>query len=311
MKLWAGIVAVVLAACGGGGGVSNDAGSAAGVAPAPAPAPIIPAVPAAGPNNDTTFAATSIAGWTLVWSDEFSGSGLPDSSKWTYDTDRNKVGWWNNEKQYYANARLENSRVQDGKLIIEARQERFTAAADFGGQNYTSARLITRGLASWSYGFWEVRAKLPCGLGTWPAIWMLGTGGRWPEDGEIDILEQRGTAAADKQQILGTVHTKAYNWSGGTMGVAKGASTALPNACTAFNNYQLRWEADRIVIGVNGVEYFTFMNPNNGDRNQWPFNAPQYLILNLAMGGDLGGAINDTQLPAQMEVDYVRVYKRL
>lgn len=309
MKLWVGIVAVVLAACGGGGSVSNDAGSVAGVAPAPAP--IVPAVPAAGPNIDTTFTSTSIPGWTLVWSDEFSGSGLPDSSKWTYDTDRNKVGWWNNEKQYYANARLENSRVQDGKLIIEARQERLTAAADFGGQNYTSARLITRGLASWSYGFWEVRAKLPCGLGTWPAIWMLGTGGRWPEDGEIDILEQRGTAAADKQQILGTVHTKAYNWSGGTMGVAKGASTALPNACTAFNKYQLRWEADRIVIGVNGVEYFTFMNANNGDRDQWPFNAPQYLILNLAMGGDLGGAINDTQLPAQMEVDYVRVYKRL
>ena len=126
-------------------------------------------------------------------------------------------------------------------------------------------------------------------------------------------MEQKGTSAAEKQQILGTVHTKAYNWSGGagTIGIAKGASTALANACTAFNNYQLRWDADRIVMGVNGVEYFTFLNPNNGDRNQWPFNAPQYLILNIAMGGDLGGAIDNAALPAQMEIDYVRVYKRL
>jgi beta-glucanase (GH16 family) len=235
---------------------------------------------------------------------------LPNSKKWTYDTDRNRLGWWNNEKQYYASGRLDNSRVQGGKLIIEAKRERLSSAADFGGQDYTSARLVTRGLASWKYGFWEIRAKLPCGLGTWPAIWMLGTGGRWPDDGEIDIMEQKGTAASEKSQVLGTVHTKAFNWSRGTMGVAKGATTALPNACTAFNDYQMRWEADRIVIGVNGVEYFTFLNPNNGDRTQWPFDAAQYLILNLAMGGDLGGAINDAQLPAQLEVEYVRVFRK-
>ncbi len=304
MRAWAGLLAIALAACGGGG-----AGSEVSVTPAPI-APIVPVAPAADPNIDTSVAAPSIAGWTLVWSDEFSGSGLPNASKWAYDTARNKAGWWNNEKQYYANARLENSRVQDGRLIIEARQERLTTASDFGGQNYTSARLITRGLASWTYGFWEVRAKLPCGLGTWPAIWMLGTGGRWPEDGEIDILEQRGTSTAAKQEILGTIHTRAFNYFNGSQGVGKGASFALASACTAFNNYQMRWDADRVVIGVNGAEYFTFMNPNNGDRNQWPFNAPQYLILNLAMGGDLGGTIS-TPLPAQMEVDYVRVYKRL
>jgi beta-glucanase (GH16 family) len=106
------------------------------------------------------------------------------------------------------------------------------------------------------------------------------------------------------------VHTKAYNWAGGTKGVAKGASTSLPNACTDFNKYQLTWDADRITIGVNGLDYFTFTNPKNGNAQEWPFNAPQYLLLNLAMGGDLGGAINDAQLPAQMEVDYVRVYRR-
>jgi beta-glucanase (GH16 family) len=292
---------IALAACGGGGGDT----SVASPAPAPSPAP-----PAADPNVDTSVDAPAIAGWTLVWSDEFSGTGLPNASKWTYDTERNKVGWWNNEKQYYASGRLENSRVEAGRLIITARRERLTTASDFGGQDYTSARLITRGLASWTYGFWEVRAKLPCGLGTWPAIWMLGTGGRWPDDGEIDILEQKGTSASEKLQILGTVHTKAYNWAGGTKGVAKGASTSLPNACTDFNKYQLTWDADRITIGVNGLDYFTFVNPKNGNAQEWPFNAPQYLLLNLAMGGDLGGAINDAQLPAQMEVDYVRVYRR-
>jgi beta-glucanase (GH16 family) len=305
VRAWTGIFAIALAAC-GGGGASSELGSGAGVAPAPT----IPAVPAADPNIDTSVAVPAIAGWTLVWSDEFSGSGLPNASKWTYDTERNKLGWWNNEKQYYASGRLENSRVEGGRLIIAARRERLTTASDFGGQDYTSARLITRGLASWTYGFWEVRAKLPCGLGTWPAIWMLGTGGRWPDDGEIDILEQKGTSASEKLQILGTVHTKAYNWAGGTKGVAKGASTSLLNACTDFNKYQLTWDADRITIGVNGLDYFSFANPKNGNTQEWPFNAPQYLLLNLAMGGDLGGSINDAQLPAQMEVDYVRVYRR-
>lgn len=297
-------VAIALLACGGGGG-----GQAVVIADAPTdPSPIKPAV---NPDVDTSVSPAPIAGWTLFWSDEFSTAGLPNSRKWAYDTERNRAGWYNNELQYYASGRLENSRVENGSLIITARNERLTAANDYGNQNYTSARLMTRGLASWTYGFWEVRAKLPCGLGTWPAIWLLGTGGRWPDDGEIDILEQKGFSAAEKQQILGTVHTKAYNWSSGTLGVARGASTSLPNACTGFNNYQMTWDADRITMGANGINYFEFRNPNNGDVQQWPFNAPQYLILNLAIGGDLGGTVNNAQLPDQMEIDYVRVYRRL
>jgi beta-glucanase (GH16 family) len=291
------MMAVALSACGGGGGGAVTAQPTT-------------STPLADPNIDASVAAPALAGWTLVWSDEFNTPGLPNLNKWAYDTERNRAGWYNNELQYYASGRLENSRVEDGKLVIAARRERLTTASDYGGQNYTSARMITRGLASWTYGFWEIRAKLPCGLGTWPAIWMLGAGGRWPDDGEIDILEQKGTAAAEKRQILGTVHTKAYNWQGGTKGVAKGASTSLLNACADFNNYQMTWDADRITIGVNGVNYFEFLNPKNGDAEQWPFNAPQYLILNLAIGGDLGGAVDISQLPAQMEVDYVRVYRR-
>lgn len=250
---------------------------------------------------------TRLAGWTLAWSDEFSVDGLPDATKWDYDTDRNALGWYNNELQYYARGRPENARVEGGRLVITARKERLSAAPDYGGQAYTSARLVTRGKASWTYGFFEVRAKLPCGQGTWPAIWTLGTGGRWPDDGEIDILEQRGQ---NKTEVLGTVHTRAYNYFNGSLGVARGASTSLPDACTAFHRYQLTWSANRIEIGVNDVVYMTYENPLAGDVTRWPFDNPQYLILNLAIGGDLGGAVDPAFTTQQMEVDYVRVYRR-
>jgi beta-glucanase (GH16 family) len=290
-----------LAACGGGGAEPTVAGPGDLLTPPPV---------STGGGATTSPPPTTPAGMRLVWSDEFDTPGLPDATKWVHDTGRNRDGWYNNELQYYASNRAENARIENGRLLITARQERLSSAPDFGGQNYTSARLITRGLASWTYGYYEVRAKLPCGLGTWPAIWMLGTGGRWPDDGEIDIMEQKGTSAADKREVLGTLHTRAYNWSGGTLGVARGSATPLPNACTSFNNYQMSWDADRIAIGVNGTNYYEFQNPKNGDQTQWPFDAPQFMILNLAIGGDLGGAVDNAALPAVMEVEYVRVYQR-
>ena len=224
----------LLTACGGGGGEADVAAAPnpPPVAPDPVvPAPVVPApvVPPVG----------QLGNLTLVWSDEFSVNGLPDANKWDYDTDRNKAGWYNNELQYYARDRLENARVEGGRLIITARREDLSSAADWGGQHYTSARLLTRGKASWTYGFVEVRAKLPCALGTWPAIWMLGTGGTWPDDGEIDIMEQRGTSAVEKGRVLGTIHTRAYNYFNGTLGPGQGSNTAVPDACTAFHNYQL------------------------------------------------------------------------
>jgi beta-glucanase (GH16 family) len=291
---------LALAACGGGG------------EPAPVGATdLLTQSPASsGVGALATPVPAGADGMTLVWSDEFDTPGLPDARKWVHDTGRNRVGWFNNELQYYASNRLENARVENGRLIITARQERLTSAPDYGNQNYTSARLITQGLASWTYGYFEVRAKLPCGLGTWPAIWMLGTGGRWPVDGEIDIMEQKGTSNVDKREVLGTLHTEAYNWSGGTLGVARGAATSLPSACTSFNNYHLSWDTNRIAIGINGVNYFEFAKPVNANYAQWPFDAPQFIILNLAIGGDLGGPVDISQLPALMEVDYVRVYQR-
>lgn len=293
-RVLAALVTMLCSACGGGGG---DAVTAL---PATATAPTASAPAAAG----------ALPGWTLVWSDEFEVDGLPNAAKWDYDTDRNRLGWYNNELQYYARERPENARVAGGRLLITARREDLSGAADWGGQHYTSARLVTRGKASWTYGFMEVRAKLPCGLGSWPAIWMLGTGGTWPDDGEIDIMEQRGTSAAEKGRVLGTIHTRAYNYFNGSLGVGQGSSTAVADACTAFHNYQLTWNGDRILIGVDNTNYFEFVNPKTGDRTRWPFDNPQYLLLNLAIGGDLGGAVDNSAFPMQMEVDYVRVYQR-
>lgn len=279
---------VALTACGGGSANSAPAPAAA------APSPVAPAMPVGGVPT----------GWKLVWADEFTDNGLPDATKWGFDTSRNKDGWYNNELQYYSRDRVENSRIFDGKLIIQARKERLTAAADFGGQPYTSARLLTQGKAAWKYGFFEIRAKLPCGLGTWPAIWMLGTSGAdWPLVGEIDIMEHVGKKQGE---VLGTVHTAAYNH---TINTQKGAATMVPDACDAFHNYQLRWEADQIVVGVDNKYFFQFANPKDGDVKKWPFDVPQYLILNVALGGDLGGPVNDAIFPLQMEVDYVRVYQ--
>ena len=281
-----------LAACTGSQGGAPNA--------APLPAPPVVVTPPAGP----AFPAGGVPnGWKLVWSDEFNVDGLPNSAKWDFETGRNKAGWHNNELQYYSRNRLENSRVAEGKLAITALREKLTSAADYGGQSYTSARMSTKGKAEWTYGFYEIRAKLPCGLGTWPAIWMLGQAGDWPLQGEVDIMEHVGKK---KGEVLGTVHTAAFNHISGTQ---KGNTTMVPDACDAFHNYQLKWDAEQIVIGVDDNYYFQFVNPKDGDLRKWPFSAPQYLLLNIAIGGDLGGPVNDAIFPVRMEVDYVRVYQ--
>jgi beta-glucanase (GH16 family) len=244
------------------------------------------------------------AGYQLVWHDEFDKDGLPDPAKWDYDTSMNKHGWANEELQYYAKARPENSHIENGKLLITARHEKLEREADFGGQAYSSARLYTRGKFEFTYGFVEVRAKLPCGVGTWPAIWMLGTQGDWPEEGEIDIMEHVGRS---KGEVLGSLHTGAYNWPNNTQITAK---RILPDVCDVFHNYQLTWDADHMMIGVDNQNYMRFTRPKNANHHQWPYDDPQYLILNLAIGGMLGGPVDDASLPQTMEVDYVRIYQK-
>lgn len=259
---------------------------------------------ASSTTSETSEPMAVPAGYSQVWADEFDRAGAPDPAKWLYDTSRNQAGWYNNELQYYAADRRENVRVENGHLILEARRERLADRPDFGGQDYASGKLVTP--ASWTYGFIEVRAKLPCGRGIWPAIWMLGTDGTvgWPALGEIDIMEHVGW---DPGRVHGTIHTKAYNHVAHTQ---RGANTLVPDACTAFHTYQLDWNADRILIGRDGRAFMRFDNDHKGDPTTWPFDKPQYLILNIAVGG-WGGqkGIDPAAFPARMDIDYVRVWQ--
>ena len=243
----------------------------------------------------------------LQWSDEFAGTSL-DRSKWRFDTSRNKVGWFNGELQYYAADRPENLRLSNGHLIIELRKDpdQIRNLPDWGKQNYSSAKIVTEGKATFKSGFVEMSAKLPCARGTWPAFWMLPeTASIWPEGGEIDILEQVGS---QPNVAHATLHTALFNH---TRENGRGAETPVPTACGAFHKYQLAWTADAITIGVDGRAYMRVRNDQPGGRGAWPFDSPFYLILNLAMGGDWAGAkgIDDAALPQRFEVDYVRVWE--
>ncbi len=238
---------------------------------------------------------------TLVWSDEFDYNGLPNPLKWSYDTDGNTSGWGNNEKQFYTNGRLQNSEVKGGVLTINAIKE------DFNNFKYTSARLITKAKGDWLYGRIEVKAKLPDGRGMWPAIWMLPTDwayGGWPASGEIDIMENVGY---DPYVILASAHTETYNHVKGTQ---KSGKLTVPDCYTNFHVYALEWEASEYRAYIDDTLIFTFKNEGTGYK-VWPFDKRFHLLLNVAVGGNWGGAqgIDDTIFPRSMVVDYVRVYQ--
>lgn len=256
------------------------------------------------------------ADWKLVWSDEFDRDGLPDPAKWSYEQGFVR----NQELQFYTAARKQNARVQDGHLIIEARRERMKnpdydpAAPERRWQRsrefaeITSASLTTRGLAAWTYGKIEVRAKLPSGRGTWPAIWMLGTNIKdvgWPACGEIDIMEHVGH---EPDAVHANVHTRGYNH---TKGNGRGKRLALPNAEADFHTYAVEWTPEKLEFFVDGKAFFTCANDGTG-VDSWPFDAPQYLILNLAIGGAWGGqqGVDPSIFPQQFLIDYVRVYQQ-
>ena len=253
----------------------------------------------ASPPNELT-----VEHWRLVWADEFDYTGLPDPAKWGYDVGGH--GWGNKELQYYTDARKENARVENGSLIIEARRDRWE------GHEYTSARLVSKGKGDWTYGRVEVKAKLPSGRGTWPAVWMLPTGkeyGGWPESGEIDIMEHVGS---DPDVVHASVHTKAYHHSINTQKTAK---ISVPSARTGFNVYAIEWTPEEIRGLINEKLFFTFKNERltnaSADHKQWPFDKPFHLLLNIAVGGTWGGAhgVDETIWPQRMEIDYVRVYQ--
>ena len=245
--------------------------------------------------NKSVSVTVNVAGGgapALVWSDEFDVDGAPNAAKWGYDIGTGSGGWGNNELQYYTN-RVDNAVVAGGILKIIAKKE------VFGGSNYTSARLLSKGKYSFKYGRIEVRAKFPTGVGTWPAAWMLGDNNNtvgWPACGETDIVEHLGR---DLNKIYGTLH-----YPGRSGGNADGNTIIIPDATTAFHTYSVDWSATAIKIYVDTQLYHTVAN-----SGAMPFNQIFFIILNMAMGGNFGGAVDPAFNSATMEVDYIRVYQ--
>ncbi|MEX0324228.1 MAG: family 16 glycosylhydrolase [Puniceicoccaceae bacterium] len=239
----------------------------------------------------------------LIWSDEFEVDGHPDPTKWQYDEGGH--GWGNSELQYYTNGRLANARVEAGLLIIEAHQEYWINTLNFiPGNDYTSARLVSKGHGDWLHGRVEARAKLPAGRGTWPAIWMLPTSNHhvgWPFSGEIDIMEHVGY---DMNTVHGSLH-----YAGRSGANANSGSTVVSDVDTTFHVYAMEWDPDEFRFYVDDQQYHSYTNPNTGVE-AWPFTLPFHVILNLAVGGHWGGlqGVDPNIWPQRMEVDYVRVY---
>ena len=235
----------------------------------------------------------------LVWNDEFDGRGLPDPAKWSYEEGFVR----NREFQYYTRERSANARREKGSLVLEARLDSLRHAN--GVALCTSGSINTRGKASWKYGRFEIRAKLPGGIGAWPAIWMLGDNipkVGWPRCGEIDIMEYVGHR---KDQVHFTVHAQNEGRH-----VSKGVNVNFPTAETDFAVYVLEWERDALRFFVDGNLGLEF---KRGDIAiaPWPFDKPHYLLLNLAIGGSWGAekGIDGAIFPCRFEVDYVRVYQ--
>ncbi|MFB3923009.1 MAG: family 16 glycosylhydrolase [Terriglobia bacterium] len=245
--------------------------------------------------------------WSLVWSDDFDGANgsSPDASKWTFDIGGG--GWGNDELETYT-ARTQNAFLQDGTLVIQALKETYTGPDNIP-RDYTSARLKTLGLASWTYGRVEARMKLPAGQGLWPAFWMLGANIAqvgWPDCGEIDIMENIGR---EPSIVHGTIHGPSYSDGGGISG-----SYTLPNNqrfADDFHVFAVEWEKNVIRFYVDNALYATRTPSELPSGARWIFDKPFFIILNVAVGGSWPGNPDSTTVfPQTMVVDYVRVYQR-
>ena len=257
------------------------------------------ALPSGAESAGTEYDLSSL-NYELVWADEFDTDGPPDPDRWAFDVGGS--GWGNGELQYYmpnGNAEIEN-----GILSIELRKGKR------GTCNCTSARMVTRGISDWLYCRIEVRAKVPSGKGTWPAIWMLPTDrvyGDWPASGEIDIMEHVGY---DPDVIVQSIHTA--NTHGND---ASNRSTTVPGAREEFHIYGMEWLPDRIIFTIDGEQTYVYEKPEAAEEKRasdsWPFDQRMHLLLNLAFGGTWGGSmgIDEKCLPARFDVDYVRVYQ--
>lgn len=241
--------------------------------------------------------------WVEVWKDEFNYIGLPDSSRWNFDTEGNAWDWGNKESQFYTKNDTSNAYVDGEFLIITARRKRV------GKKKYTSSRLTSQYKGDWKYGKLEIRAKVPQGDGTWPAIWMLpsnDTYGDWPNSGEIDIMEYVGS---DTSHVFGTIHTKSFNH---VIGTERSAAKYIENVAEDFHIYGIEWEEEEIRFYVDEKLYFTYKKEGE-TPDEWPFDQKFHILLNLAIGGEMGGTegIDDSLFPHEFVIDYVRVFQRL
>ena len=245
---------------------------------------------------------TSQAQWKMVWNDEFTqpDGTQPDAAKWDFDLGTGSSGWGNNELECYTD-RTNNVRIEGGQLIIEAQKEHF------GKSEYTSGRLLTRVKSSWTYGRFEARIKIPSGHGIWPAFWMMGTNlnqVNWPNCGEIDIMENIGK---EPNIIHGTIHGPGYS---GDKGI--GGPYQLPSGAAFaddFHIYAMEWTTNTISWFVDSKQYFKINAANIPKGSEWVYTKPEFILINLAIGGNWPGyPDNTTVFPQRMVVDYVRVY---
>lgn len=253
------------------------------------------------PSNFNSYKGNIPSDYSLVWQDEFNEGTLPNK-EWWFETGNH--GWGNNELQNYVDRTLGKdtvAKIQDGILTITA----LKLDKLYQGSDIISARMNT--VKSWKYGYFEARAKVPGGKGTWAAFWMMPKHfTAWPLDGEIDIMEYVGYRPNVTQA---TTHTDLYNH---TINTEKTGTKDIQNAETEFHVYGLEWTEDQITGYVDGIAYFTFKNDHLGDKRTWPFDTPFYLKLNLAIGGNWGGlqGVSEDIFPAKYEIDYVRVYQK-
>lgn len=254
--------------------------------------------PAQQPGSAPPPARTWTFESTPAWQDEFDRAGAPDPANWGYDLGGD--GWGNNELQYYTDS-LDNASVADGVLTVTAKKQKRN------GRGYTSARLVSKGKGDFLYGRFEIRAKLPPGRGTWPALWMLPTDqayGGWPKSGEIDIMEHVGY---DPNRVHITMHTQAYNH---TINTQRTGIKLVDGAIGNFHVYRTDWTPDAIRGYIDDELVLEFPNEGTGPAT-WPFDQRFHFLINIAVGGNWGGkeGVDDHSFPAQMQVDYVRVYR--
>ncbi|WP_162140091.1 glycoside hydrolase family 16 protein [Haploplasma axanthum] len=237
--------------------------------------------------------------YKLKWKDDFKKDGKPNNEIWTYETGGH--GFGNNEKQFYTD-NLKNAYVENGILNIVAYKE------NYENNEYTSAKLTTYGKKHIKYGKIIVKAKLPKGNGTWPAIWMLPVsiqnGNPWPYCGEIDIMEHVGK---NQDYVHFSLHSKKYNHQVGNQPTHVIKQEGVTDT---FNDYEVRWDSESISFYVNNEHHVTFKKNSDDSVEGWPFDEEFYLILNLAIGGWWGGEIDDSILPAKLQIQSVEVYEK-